>query len=156
MSPEPLNRKRFLSALEFPDSVAGMRQYARQLEFAQESKPAVRDSLARRYCQGWAVASEEYRRDLKKMYAALEEPAGRGGREVAEPREEKWERGAHPLTEKSRQDKGRCAARPKGREVEGAHRQGAAITLDGDKRMDRRTPSHGPPTRVCNLIRGEM
>ena len=39
MSPGPLNRKRFLSALEFPDSVAGMRQYARQLEFAQESKP---------------------------------------------------------------------------------------------------------------------
>ena len=93
--PEPLSRRRFLSALEFPDSVTGMRQYARQLEFAQESNPAVRDSLARRYCQGWAVASEEYRRDLKKMYAQLEEPPGWGGREVAELREEKW-RGRSP------------------------------------------------------------
>ena len=25
---------------------------------------------------GWAVASEEYRRDLKKIYAQLEEPRG--------------------------------------------------------------------------------
>jgi hypothetical protein len=49
--PKPLSRGRFLSALEFPDSVVGMRQYARQLEFAEESNSAVRDSLARRYCQ---------------------------------------------------------------------------------------------------------
>jgi putative transposase len=82
----------FFSALEFPDSVAGMRQYARQLEFAEESNHAVRDALARRYWHGWAVASEEHRQDLKKMYAALEEPAGWGGREVAELREEKWEK----------------------------------------------------------------
>ena len=27
--------------------------------------PAARDSLAKRYCHGWAVASEEYRRNLK-------------------------------------------------------------------------------------------
>ena len=46
--PEPLRRGRFLSVLEFPDSVAGMRQYERQLEFAEESDPASRDSLAKR------------------------------------------------------------------------------------------------------------
>jgi hypothetical protein len=38
------------------------------------------------------VASEEYRRDLKKIYAQLEEPRGWGGPEVAELREGKWER----------------------------------------------------------------
>ena len=58
--PEPLRRGRFLSALEFSDSVAGMRQYERQLEFAEESDPASRDALAKRYCHGWAVASEEF------------------------------------------------------------------------------------------------
>ena len=72
--PQPLRRERLLSALEFSDSAAGMRQYERQLEFAEESDPAARDALARRYCRGWAVASEEYRRDLKKIYAQLEEP----------------------------------------------------------------------------------
>ena len=44
----------------------------------------LRDALARRYCRGWAVASEEYRRDLKKIYAQLEEPGGWGGPEVSE------------------------------------------------------------------------
>ena len=57
--PEPLRRGGFLSALEFSDSVAGMGQWARQLEFAEESDPAARDLLAKRYCTGWAVASEE-------------------------------------------------------------------------------------------------
>ena len=79
--PEPLTRGRFLSALEFPDSVAGMGQYARQLEFAEESDPAARDSLARRYCHGWAVASEEYRRNLKRSTRSSRSPeAGEGGK----------------------------------------------------------------------------
>ena len=63
-----------------------------QLEFAEESDPACRDALAKRYCHGWAVASEEFRQNLKKLYAELEEPRGWGGREVAELKEEKWER----------------------------------------------------------------
>ena len=50
--PEPLRRGRFLSALEFSDSVAEMRQYERQLEFAEESDPACQDALAKRYCYG--------------------------------------------------------------------------------------------------------
>jgi putative transposase len=119
--PESLSRGRFLSALEFPDSVAGMRQYARQLEFAEESNPAVRDSLAKRYCRGWAVASEEYRRDLKKMYAELEEHAGWGGREV-----------------------------------EGEHSPGIALTFDATNAWIAERLSMGHPTRVCNLIRANM
>jgi hypothetical protein len=35
---QPLRRNRFLYALELPDSVAGMRQYERHLEFAEESE----------------------------------------------------------------------------------------------------------------------
>ena len=50
--PQPLRRERFLYALEFPDSTAGMRQYERQLEFAEESDSAASDALARRYCRG--------------------------------------------------------------------------------------------------------
>jgi len=95
--PQPLRRERFLDALEFPDSAAGMRQYERQLEFAEESDPAARDALARRYCRGWAVASEEYRRDLKKIYAQLKELGGWGGPEVTELREENGS-GRSPLS----------------------------------------------------------
>ena len=35
--------------------------------------------LAKRYCADWAVASEEYRENLKNLYAELEEPAVWGG-----------------------------------------------------------------------------
>ena len=35
--------------------------------------------LAKRSCADWAVASEEYRENLKKLYAELEEPAVWGG-----------------------------------------------------------------------------
>jgi hypothetical protein len=38
------------------------------------------------------VASEEYQRDLKKIYTQLEEPRGSAAPELAELREEKWER----------------------------------------------------------------
>ena len=135
--PQPLRRDRFLYALEFPDSVAGMRHFERQLEFAEESDPAARDALAARYCRGWSVASEEYRRDLKKIYAQLEEPGGRGGPEVAELREEKWERALAALLRKARKtDKDALDVSQK-REMENTHSAGTTIGLNGHKRMDR-------------------
>ena len=78
--PEPLRRGRFLSALEFSDSVAGMRQYEKQLEFAEESDPASRDALAKRYCHGWAVASEKFRQNVMKSLLSLLSPPPRGKR----------------------------------------------------------------------------
>ena len=95
-----------------------MRQYERQLEFAEESDPASRDALAKRDCHGWAVASEEFRQNLKKLYAQLEEPRGWGGREVAELKEEKWERALVALlrrTGKTERTGWRPAKAPNGR-----------------------------------------
>jgi len=89
--PKYLDRERFLGALEFPNSGKGMKQYAKHLEFSEEADPKERENLGKRYCRGWAVASKEYRKELKKMYAGLEEPAGWGGPEVIELREEKWQ-----------------------------------------------------------------
>jgi hypothetical protein len=114
--PEPLRRGRFLSALEFSDSVAGMRQYEKELELAEESDPASRDALAKRYCHGWAVAFEEFRQNLKKLYAELEEPKGWGGREVADLREEKWERALVALLRRTgKTEKDRLEARKSGK-----------------------------------------
>jgi putative transposase len=154
--PESLSRGRFLSALEFPDSVAGMRQYARQLEFAEESNPAVRDSLAKRYCRGWAVASEEYRRDLKKMYAELEEPAGWGGRDVAELREEIWERALNALMRRAGKTKANALRAPKGAKwkVSIARELRSRSTATNAWIAERLSMGH--PTRVCNLIRANM
>jgi hypothetical protein len=107
------------------------------LEFAEESDPAARDALARRYCRGWAVASEEYRRDLKKIYAQLDETArlGRTGSDRTAGRE--MGAGARRFIEKSPQDRQGGAGGRQKRQVENTHSTGTTIYLNGDQRMDR-------------------
>jgi putative transposase len=151
--PEPLTRGRFLSALEFPDSVAGMGQYARQLEFTEESDPAARNSLARRYCHGWAVASEEYRRNLKKIYAELEEPGGWGGREVAELREEKWERALAALLRRAGKTKRDALRAPKSAKWKVCIARELRSYSTATNAWIAERLAMGHPTRVCNLIR---
>ena len=154
--PEPLRRGRFLSALEFPDSVAGMGQYARQLEFAEESDPAARDSLARRYCHGWAVASEEYRQNLREIYAELEEPEGWGGREVAELREEKWERALAALLRRAGKTKGDALRAPKSAKWKVCIARELRSRSTATNAWIAERLAMGHPTRVCNLIRQDM
>ena len=133
-----------------------MGQYTRQLEFAEESDPAARDLLAKRYCTGWAVASEEYRKNLKKLYAELEEPAGWGGAEVAELREEKWDRVLATLLSaagKTRGDALRASKNAKG-QVRIARERRSRSTATNAWIAQRLAMGHA--TRVCNLIRGNM
>ncbi len=88
---EPLVRKDFLSELEFPDTAKGMRNYAEHLEWCEENDSGLRDDMVRRYTRGWAVASKEYRKDLKKMLIEMEKEGSWGGEDMAELREAKWE-----------------------------------------------------------------
>lgn len=86
-----LCRSRFLGALEFPDSVRGMRKYAEYLETVEEGDPTKHEELAKRYCSGWALASVEYRKEIKKLYAEIPEMDGWHGGDLSELREGKWE-----------------------------------------------------------------
>ena len=133
-----------------------MGQYARQLEFAEESDPAARDLLAKRYCAGWAVASEEYRENLKKLYAELEEPAGWGGPEVAELREEKWDRVLAALLSGAGKTRGEALRAPKSAKwkVRMARELRSRSTATNAWIAQRLAMGH--PTRVCNLISGNM
>ena len=132
-----------------------MGPYARQLEFAEESDPAARDLLAKRNCAGWAVASEEYRENLKKLYAELGSLPLGGGAEVAELREEKWDRVLAALLRAAGKRRGDALRAPKNAKwkVRIARER---RSLDRDKRLDRSGLAMGHPTRVCNLIRGNM
>ena len=152
----PLNRARFLSALEFPDSASGMRQYARHLAFSEENDPSARTALARKFCRGWAVASKEYRNDLKKMYADLEEPAGWRGPEVSELREEKWERALGTLMSSAGKTQKDALHSPKSAKwkVNIARSLRASTTATNAWIAQRLVMGH--PTRVCNLIRARM
>jgi hypothetical protein len=102
---------------------------------SEESDRAARDALARQYCR--AAASEEYRRDLKKIYAQLEEARGWGGPEVTELREEKWERALAALLRRARKTDEDALEGSQKRQVENTHSAGTTINLNGDKCMDR-------------------
>lgn len=87
----PLVRGEFLSSLEFPDSVAGMRQYERHLKWCEEGELGKREEMAKKFCQGWAVAGSAYRNELKSMYRSMEGVAEAVGAGHEELREARWE-----------------------------------------------------------------
>ena len=135
--PEPLRRGRFLSALEFSDSVAGMRQYERQLEFAEESDPASRDALAKavlsRLGGGLRGVSSKSQEALCGTRGT--QRLGRAGSSRIERRE--MGEGARGPTKKNWQDRKGSAGGPQKRQMEGTHSPGTASSHDGHKRMDR-------------------
>lgn len=151
--PAGLCRSRFLESLEFPDSVHGMKKYAQHLESVEERDPAKHDELTRRYCTGWALASAEYRRGIKKIYAGLAEKAGWQGREVRELREAKWETALADLLRQAR----------KSRQEIDREAKSAEWKIRIAREMKRRTTATNPwlaaalrmghPSRVCNLIK---
>jgi REP element-mobilizing transposase RayT len=148
----PLVRERFLSALEFPDTANGMTRYAEHLELAEEADAERYDELSRRYCRGWAVASEEYRQGLKKRYADLMEPAGWGGAEVAEMREEKWRRVLEILMRHARKSAEDARAEPKSArwKVKIARELRAGTTASNAWIAGQLSMGH--PSRVSNLV----
>ena len=150
--PKPLIRERFLAALEFPDSAAGMRRYAEHLAFSEESDLSARESLQQRYCRGWAVASREYREELKRIYAERSEPAGWAGSDVQEMREVQWGRKLSALLREAGKAEADVACDPKSAgwkiEIAGALRSGSTAS----NAWIAKNLNMGHPTRVSNLI----
>jgi hypothetical protein len=137
--------------LEFPDSVRGMRKYAQHLETVEERDPARHDELTRLYCTGWAVASAEYRRRIKKLYAGVSEKAGWQGGAVRALREAQWESALAALWRKARKE---IAASAKSAEWK------VRIAREMRRRTTATDPwlaeviNMGHPSRVCHLING--
>ncbi len=152
----PLIRSEFLAALEFPDSAGGMRQYAKHLEIAEENDLRKREEFGKRYCRGWAVASKEYRKTLKRMFAQVEEPRGWGGRDLAELREEKWSDVLEGLLEREGKSLSDAAHEPKSAswKVRIARVLRATTTAKNGWIGERLVMGH--PSRVCNLIREDV
>lgn len=152
LPPACLSRSRFLGALEFPDSVRGMRKYAEHLETVEERDATKYEVLAKRYCSGWALASAEYRKEIKKLYAEIPEMAGWQGGDVRELREGKWE---------SELAKHLRRARKTEREVEAAAKSAPwkiriarelKRTTTATNSWIARSLAMGHPSRVPNLV----
>lgn len=154
MLPQFLNRSHFLGCLEFPDSVKGMKMYGQYLETVEEADPGKHDELTQRYCSGWALASAQYRKDIKELYAEIPEKEGWQGEEVRELREGKWEKELEVLLKIAKKTRA---------DVEAATKS-AKWKVGIAREMKRRTTATNPwlaqalamghPSRVCNLVRG--
>lgn len=101
----------------------------------------------------WAVASEEFRKDLKKRYAATEESSGWGGPEVAELREEKWRQTLERLLKRERKTRKDIAAEAKSVPWKVRIAKELRSTTTATNSWIAASLSMGHPTRVCNLIR---
>lgn len=152
--PAGLVRSRFLAALEFPDTPSGMKRYAEHLEVSEENDPSSRDELSQRYCRGWAVASREYREELKKAYSKMDEPAGWGGAEVMELREAKWEKQLSQLLRSAGKTSKDAQKDPKSSEWKVRIARGLRATTTATNGWIAQRLAMGHPSRVCNLIRG--
>jgi putative transposase len=151
--PAPLVRAQFLAALEFSDSPAGMGHYAEHLEFAEENNLATKDELSRRYCRGWAVASDEYRVKLK---GSLADPAvGRNlsGPEFLEVREYAWNQLLEEMLREEEMTRAEAEAHPKAAtwKIRIARQLRARSTATNA--WIAKELAMGHPTRVCNLLR---
>jgi hypothetical protein len=97
------------------------------------------------------MASEEYRRGLKKIYAQLVEPRGWG----ASDRTTKREMGADArrFIAKSPQDRQGCAGAPKSAKRKIRIARELQSTSTATSAWIAESHAMGHPTRVCNLIR---
>jgi len=57
---------------------------------AEDNGPSKHDELSHKYCLGWALASVDYCKEIKALYAGILEKEGWQGDKVRELREGKW------------------------------------------------------------------
>lgn len=148
-----LCRKDFLSILGEPNSLAGMRRYAKHLELLEEGDPERRDALAKRYCRGWFMGAKEEKKALEKDLRERHPDVVWEGSEVRELNEAMWD----GLVDQALAAVGKSEAdlrkEPKGALWKaGIARVLRARTTAGNPWIARRL-NMGHPSRVTNLIR---
>ncbi len=151
--PPALSRRRFLGALEFPDTVRGMKNYAEYLETVEEADATKHEELTRRYCSGWALASSEYRKEVKALYAELTEKESWQGVEVRELREGIWERALEGLLRKARRTKTHAETSAKSAVWKVRIAREMKRTTTVTNRWLAEALAMGHPSRVCNLVK---
>lgn len=148
-----LCRRDFLSILDLPDSLGGMRRYAEHLELKEEGDPRQRELLAKRYCRGWFLGSKEDRKALEKDLREQHPDVVWDGSDLKELNEAMWDQLV----------KDRMGAAGKTEEDLVKDRKGAEWKVKIARELRARTTAGnlwiakrlemGHPSRVTNLIR---
>lgn len=148
----PLIRGAFLSALEFPDTPAGMRNYASHLEWSEEADISKRDELARRFCQGWAVAGSDYKKELKKLVMEdLKSPPA--GRDFQELKQDAWEQALVKYLARAGKSPDDAAKEPKAAPWKVAAAAHLRRTTTATNTWIAQRLAMGHPSRVRNLTK---
>jgi len=87
-----LNRAALLSLCDLPDTPAGMRKYHERLQLAEESNPKKREELAKKYCRGWFLGSEDAKQELAEELNERNPNVDWEGNGLKELNQIEWER----------------------------------------------------------------
>ncbi|MDA0349962.1 MAG: transposase [Verrucomicrobia bacterium] len=108
----PLVRGGFLSECNLPDNLSGIRQYEKLLHLQEEGDPRKKTEMQKKYLRGWAIATEDYKKELHKDFKKMEAAKDWGGRELRELNElthetlvSKWIRKHRKTEQQVSQDK---------------------------------------------------
>lgn len=148
-----LAREQLLRQYELPNTKDGMRKYLEHLRHCDEGLPRKAKELAKYYCQGWYLGSQDGKRALAKRLADTDEALDWEGVDRQELNETRWE--ALMVEELSARaiDASTIASTPKGADwkVAIARRLRAETTASNPWIADRLNMGH--PSRISNLIR---
>lgn len=90
--PERLIRSRFLSELELPDSLEGMRAYENWLTTREEGDPEKAEKLRSEFLNGLILGSDEFRKEVQERFSQTEPARDWGGPELRELLQDRWEK----------------------------------------------------------------
>jgi len=147
------NREDFLSVLGEPESLAGMRRYAKHLELLEEGDPKQRDALTKRYCRGWFIGAKEEKKALEKDLRERHPDVVWAGNELKELNEAMWEglvENALVAANKSETD---VQTEAKGAIWKAAIARKLRIQTTAGNPWIAKRLNMGHPSRVTNLIR---
>jgi len=151
-----LCREDFLSVLGEPNSLAGMRRYAKHLELLEEGDPKQRDALIKRYCRGWFIGAKEEKKALEKDLRERHPDVVWAGNELKELNEAMWEglvENALVTANKSETD---VQTEAKGAIWKAALARKLRIQTTAGNPWIAKRLNMGHPSRVTNLIRQAM
>jgi len=148
-----LCREDFLSILGEPNSLAGIRRYAKHLEWSEEGDPKRRDVLTKRYCCGWFIAAKEEKKALEEDLRERHPDVVLEGSELKALNEVMWEGLVVKALAAASKSEADTQSELKGAPWKaGIARTLRAQTTAGNLWIAKRL-NMGHPSRVTNLIR---
>jgi len=151
-----LCREEFLSILGEPDSLAGMRRYAKHLELLEEGDPKRRDALTKRYCRGWFIGAKEEKSALEEDLRERHPDVVWAGSEFKELNEAMWEALVANALLAANKSEADVQTEAKGAIWKAAIARKLRVQTTAGNPWIAKRLNMGHPSRVTNLIREAM